>query len=93
MQKGLNRLTCHFGCGLGWAEGSTSSIVFTMWHQCALMGGHIGATWRIQLNRPSAAAMHKYFDHLLYLITSIIVICVFVICICLLSEVQMHSVL
>ena len=26
------------------------SVVFACWRQCALMGGHIGATWRIQLN-------------------------------------------
>jgi len=26
----------------------------------AHMGGHIGATWRIELNRPSAAAMRSY---------------------------------
>jgi len=24
------------------------------------MGGHIDATWRIRLNRPSAAAMRRY---------------------------------
>jgi len=29
------------GCRLGWAEGSTSSIVFPRRHQCA--------TWRIRL--------------------------------------------
>jgi len=47
-QKRLNRSTCRLGCGLGlgWAEGSTSSIIF--------------ATWRIRLNRPSAAAMQPY---------------------------------
>ena len=28
---------------LGWAEGSTSSIIFARWSQCAHMGGHI---WR-----------------------------------------------
>ena len=37
-----------------------------------LHGGHIGATWRIQLNRPCAAAMRpymsNYFDHLLLLL-------------------------
>jgi len=41
-------------------EGSTSSIVFTWWCQCALMEGHIGATRQIRLNRPSAAAMRPY---------------------------------
>jgi len=52
------------GCGLGWAEGSTSSIVFTSWCQCALMGGHIGVTWRIRLNHPSATAMWYYVKFL-----------------------------
>ena len=60
VQKLLNQLICHFGCGLEWAEGSTSSIVFSRWHQCALPWGHIGATWRIWLNRPPAAAMQLY---------------------------------
>ena len=35
------------GCGLGWAKGSISSIVFAKWIQCALIGGHIGTIWRI----------------------------------------------
>jgi len=33
---------------------------FTRWCQCALMGGHIGATWRIRLNRLSVAAMRPF---------------------------------
>ena len=70
MQKWLNRSICCLGCGLGWAEGSTSSITFARWRQCAHMGGRIGATWRIRLNHPSAAAMRifNYFDHLLFLL-------------------------
>jgi len=43
-----------------WAVGSTNSIVFAEWRQCTLMGGHIGATRRIRLNRPYAAAMRAY---------------------------------
>ena len=39
--------------------------------QCAHMGGHIGAIWRIRLNRSCAAAsrglMSNYFDHLFLL--------------------------
>jgi len=31
-----------------------------LWRQCAHMGGDIGASWRIHLNRPSAAAMPSY---------------------------------
>jgi len=27
-----------------------ASIVFTRWRQCALLCGHIGASWRIRLN-------------------------------------------
>jgi len=60
VQKRLNRSICRLGCRLRWAEGSTSSIVFAKWRQCAHMGGHIGATWRIWLNRLSAAAMRSY---------------------------------
>jgi len=60
VQKQLNWSICHLGCGLGWAEGSTSSIVFARWRQCADMGWHIGATWRIRLNHLSAAAMRSY---------------------------------
>jgi len=51
---------CRLGCGLRWAEGSTSSIVFAGWRQCALMWGHTGATRRIRLNRPSAVAMQHH---------------------------------
>ena len=31
-----------------------------LWRQCAHMGADIGASWRIHLNRPSAAAMPSY---------------------------------
>jgi len=60
VQKRLNRLICRLGCGLGWVEGSVSSIVFARWRQCALQCGHFGATWQIRPNRPSAAAMRSY---------------------------------
>jgi len=60
VQKQLNRLICRLGCGLGYAEGSTSSIIFARWRHCAHMGEHIDATWRIWLNHPSAAAMRSY---------------------------------
>jgi len=76
VQKWLNRSTCHLGCGLGWAKGSTSSIVFAKWHQCALMGGHNGATWQIRLNRSSAAAMRPYVKLLwpLVIISTIVLV-------------------
>jgi len=35
VQKWLNRSIFHLGCGLAWAKGSTSSIVFARLHQCA----------------------------------------------------------
>ena len=60
VQKWLNRSICRLGCGLGWAKGSTSSVVFARWHQCAILGGHITATWWIWLNRSSAVAMWPY---------------------------------
>jgi len=50
-----------------WTQVGTSSIVFSRWHQCAIVGGHSAATWRIQLNHPSMVAMRftsTYFDHL-----------------------------
>jgi len=60
VQKCVNRSICRLGCGLRWAKGSTNSITFARWRQCAHMGGHIDATWRIRLNRLSAAAMWSY---------------------------------
>jgi len=62
VQKRLNWWICHLDCGLGSAEGSTSSIIFGRWRQCAHMGGHSGTTWQIRLNRLhlSAAAMRSY---------------------------------
>jgi len=44
MQTWLNRSICRLACRLGWTEGSTSSIVFAGWRQCALQWKHIGAT-------------------------------------------------
>jgi len=68
VRRRLNRSICRLGCGLRWAKGCRSSIVFARWRQYVLMGGHIGslmgchigATWRIQLNCLSAAAMRPY---------------------------------
>ena len=55
VQKWLNWSRCRLGCGLGWAQGSTSLIVFARWRQCAL-----GATWWIRLNHLSAVVMWPY---------------------------------
>jgi len=35
VQNRLNRLIYRLGYGLGWAQGSTSSIIFARWCQCA----------------------------------------------------------
>jgi len=67
VQKPLNRSICHLGCGLWWTKGSTSSVVFTRWCQCAHVGGHLGTTseydWTVhQWQR--CGLMLNYFDHL-----------------------------
>jgi len=72
MQKRLNLSICRFDCGLEWAEGCTSSIVFARWRKCALVEAHVAVTCRITLSHPSTAAMRlmaNYFDHLLSLDT------------------------
>jgi len=61
---------------LGWAEGSTSSIIFARWCQCAHMRGHIVATWRIWLNRPSVAAMRSYVKLLWPLVMQVLALVV-----------------
>jgi len=72
VKKPLNWSICRLSCGLGWAKGNTSSIVFARWRQCAIPCGHIGPTWRIRLNRPSAAAMRSYVKLLWPLVIIII---------------------
>jgi len=59
VQKWLNRSICCLVCGL----------LFVRWCQYALIGAHKGATWRIRLNRPSAAAMRPYVKLLWPLVT------------------------
>jgi len=54
VQKLLNWLICDLYLG------GQNKHKFNCIHQCAIMGGHIGATWRIQLNRPSVAAMRPW---------------------------------
>jgi len=58
----LDRSICRLNCGLGWAEGSICSIVFTRLCQCTHMRRHIGATWQILLNCPSVAVMQSYVE-------------------------------
>ena len=65
VQKWLNRSICCLGCGLEWAEGCTSSIIFARWRQWALVEGHVAVTCRIT----SMRFMANYFDHLLSLDT------------------------
>jgi len=45
VQKRLNLSNYRFDCGLKWAEGCTSSIVFARWRQCALVEGHVAVTF------------------------------------------------
>ena len=77
--------TCTNGCpktaeqiemvfGLWTRVESTSSVIFTRWRQCDHMRGHIGATWRMRLNRPSAAAMRSYVK-LLWPVTTCFATC------------------
>jgi len=115
VQKRLNWSISHLDCGLGWAQWSTSSVVFARLRKCAsamscvkmaepfdfpfglwtqvglrkhkfhrirqvaprqraLMGGHIGATWRIWWNCLSAVAMLLYAKLLWPLVTIVIII-------------------
>ena len=60
VQERPNWSICRLDCGLGWAKGSTSLIIFARWRQYAQMWRHIGTTWRIQFNHPSAAARRSY---------------------------------
>jgi len=80
VQKQLNRSICNLGCGLGWAEGSTSSIIFAKWGQCTQFqsyspGGANVPTWEDTLVPPGeydwtvrlwwrCSLMSNYFDHL-----------------------------
>jgi len=50
VQKRLNRYRCRLGSGLGWIQ-----------ERICLMEVHIGATWRIRLNRPCAPAMRPFW--------------------------------
>jgi len=68
--KRLNRSRCRLSYGLWWAEGSSSSIVFTRWRQCAHMAEHIGTPpdeydWTVRL-RWRCGLMSNFFDHLLF---------------------------
>ena len=66
-KKRLKWLICRLGCGLRWAEGGTSSIVFVRWRQCALMGGSLAPPgkydWTVHLPR-GCGLMSNYFGHL-----------------------------
>ena len=74
VEKWLNRLICPLDCGLGWADGSTSSIILARWCQCAHMGGHIGATWQIRLNHLSVVAMRSYVKLLWQLVVIMVTV-------------------
>ena len=50
VQKRLNRSICRIGCGLEWAEGCTSSVIFARWRQCALTEIHVAVACQITMN-------------------------------------------
>jgi len=71
VQKRLNRSICRFGCGLGWAEGSTTVQVqlyspvgasVPSWEGTLVLPGKYN--WTIRLRR-RCGLMSNYFDHLL----------------------------
>jgi len=68
-QKWLNRSICRLCCGLEWAEGSTSWIVFASRRQCAINEGTLAPPgeydWTVRLRR-RCGLTSNYFDHLLY---------------------------
>ena len=49
VRKRLKRSICHMGCGLGWAEGSTSSIIFARWRQCTRRHSAVSCTKMAEL--------------------------------------------
>ena len=74
--KRLYRSICRLGCGLGWAEGSTNSIVFARWRHCALWEGSLAPLHRANTVRPMLPSicggdtvLSNYFDHLFILVT------------------------
>jgi len=74
-EKRLNRSICRLGCGLGWAEGSTSSVVFS---RCAnvpswedTLAPHGEYKWIVRLRR-RCCLMSNYFDHLLQQVVKVI---------------------
>ena len=67
VQERLNWSICRLDCWLWWDKESKSSIVFARWSECANMGRHIGATWRIRWNRPPKATMQITLTTLLLL--------------------------
>jgi len=55
-------------CPFPWGIWTPSNLHGSAPRQCAHMGGHIGVTWRILLNRPlrrQCGLLSNYFDHLL----------------------------
>jgi len=59
-------LPFNLGCGLGYAERSTSSIVFARWRQCVHMGGTLAPPseydYTVYLRR-LCGLISNYFDH------------------------------
>jgi len=86
VQKWPNWSICRLGCGLVWAEGSTSSIIFVRWRQCptwvgTLVPRQVGTLappgeydWTLHLQR-QCSLMSNYFDHLLLFLLLLFCIC------------------
>jgi len=67
VQKRLNRSICCLGCGLGWDEGNTCSVVFGRWRQCAQVQSHSpGGANELSVCGGDAAFMLNYVDHLFF---------------------------
>jgi len=65
VQKWLNWSICCLHCWLG----RKCKFSCERWRQCTLMGGHVGATWRIRLNFylwQWCSLMSNYFGHPFY---------------------------
>jgi len=58
VQKRPNRLICHLGCGFGWAEGSTSSVIFASWEGTLAPPGEYD--WTIRLLWRLLSLLVKY---------------------------------
>jgi len=61
VQKWLNRSICRFGCGFGWVEASTTSVVFARLCQCVVCH-RVEYKWTV--HRQQCGLTSNYFDRL-----------------------------